>query len=103
MVVGGATSAGVIQRMTEKRHLESDPDLDLQVDLSEADGGRFAFQQMGFEIFRDEPIFGSGPRIFYRSLEKWDLDFMGWSSVFAHNEYVQVCLTTDWLISSCSQ
>ena len=94
VVVGGATSAGVIQRMTEKRHLESDPDLDLQVDLSEADGGRFAFQQMGFEIFQDEPIFGSGPRAFsYRSLEKWDLDSLGMRDglpVFAHNEYVQV-------------
>jgi O-antigen ligase/tetratricopeptide (TPR) repeat protein len=92
-VAGGVTSVGVIRNLTEKRQLEQNRDLDPEVDLADADGGRFAFQQMAFEVFQDEPILGRGPRAFsYRSLEKWDRDSLGiWSNlpVYAHNEFMQ--------------
>lgn len=94
-VVGGVTSIPVIQKITEERVEANNPGAETrEVTLAEADGGRFAFQQMAFEVFLDSPAVGEGPRAFsYRSLEKWDPDSFGlWNAlpVFAHNEFLQV-------------
>lgn len=93
--VGGiVSSVWMVQRITEKRVEKVEEDTGRKVEATIRDGGRLAFQQMGFEIFLDSPGVGGGARAFsYRALEKWDPDvlelWMG-DPEFAHNEFVQL-------------
>ena len=93
--VGGiVSSVWVVQRITEKRVEKYEENTGRKVEAKVSDGGRVAFQQMGFEIFLDSPVVGGGARAFsYRALEKWDPDtlelWMG-DPEFAHNEFIQL-------------
>ena len=93
--VGGiVSSVWVVQRITEKRVEKYEENTGRKVEAKVSDGGRVAFQQMGFEIFLDSPAVGGGARAFsYRALEKWDPDtlelWMG-DPEFAHNEFIQL-------------
>ena len=93
--VGGiVSSVWMVQRITEKRVEKYEEDTGRKVEAKVSDGGRVAFQQMGFEIFLDSPAVGGGARAFsYRALEKWDPDtlelWMG-DPEFAHNEFIQL-------------
>jgi O-antigen ligase len=93
--VGGiVSSVWMVQRITEKRVEKYEEDTGRKVEAKVSDGGRMAFQQMGFEIFLDSPVVGGGARAFsYRALEKWDPDtlelWMG-DPEFAHNEFIQL-------------
>ena len=93
--VGGiVSSVWMVQRITEKRVEKYEEDTGRKVEAKVSDGGRVAFQQMGFEIFLDSPVVGGGARAFsYRALEKWDPDtlelWMG-DPEFAHNEFIQL-------------
>lgn len=93
--VGGiVSSVWMVKRITEKRVEKIADEVNYEVDNEVRDGGRVAFQQMGFEIFLDSPVIGGGARAFsYRALEKWDPDtlelWMG-DPEFAHNEFVQL-------------
>ena len=93
--VGGiVSSVWMVQKITEKRVEQHEEDTGRKVEAKISDGGRVAFQQMGFEIFLDSPAVGGGARAFsYRALEKWDPDtlelWMG-DPEFAHNEFVQL-------------
>ena len=93
--VGGiVSSVWMVQRITEKRVEKYEEDTGRKVEAKVTDGGRVAFQQMGFEIFLDSPAVGGGARAFsYRALEKWDPDtlelWMG-DPEFAHNEFIQL-------------
>ncbi|MDA7616711.1 O-antigen ligase family protein, partial [bacterium] len=93
--IGGiVSSVWMVQRITENRVEKYEEATGRKVEAKVSDGGRVAFQQMGFEIFLDSPIVGGGARAFsYRALEKWDPDtlelWMG-DPEFAHNEFVQL-------------
>ncbi|HBI32779.1 MAG TPA: hypothetical protein DDY45_12120 [Verrucomicrobiales bacterium] len=93
--VGGiVSSVWVVQRITEKRVEKYEENTGRKVEAKVSDGGRVAFQQMGFEIFLDSPVVGGGAGAFsYRALEKWDPDtlelWMG-DPEFAHNEFIQL-------------
>jgi hypothetical protein len=93
--VGGiVSSVWVVQRITEKRVEKYEENTGRKIEAKVSDGGRVAFQQMGFEIFLDSPVVGGGARAFsYRALEKWDPDtlelWMG-DPEFAHNEFIQL-------------
>lgn len=93
--IGGVVSSvWMVQRITENRVEKYEEVTGRKVEAKVRDGGRVAFQQMGFEIFLDSPVVGGGARAFsYRALEKWDPDtlelWMG-DPEFAHNEFVQL-------------
>jgi hypothetical protein len=93
--IGGiVSSVWMVQRITENRVEKYEEATGRKVEAKVRDGGRVAFQQMGFEIFLDSPVVGGGARAFsYRALEKWDPDtlelWMG-DPEFAHNEFVQL-------------
>lgn len=93
-VAGIVSSVWMVQKITDKRVEQIEQEVNYTPSREVHDGGRVAFQQMGFEIFLDSPVVGGGARAFsYRALEKWDPDtlqlWMG-DPEFAHNEFVQL-------------
>ena len=63
--IGGiVSSVWMVQRITENRVEKYEEATGRKVEAKVRDGGRVAFQQMGFEIFLDSPVVGGGARAF---------------------------------------
>ena len=93
--VGGiVSSVWMIKKITERRAEKVEQVVNYKPSREVNDGGRWAMQQMGFEVFLDSPVVGGGSRAFsYQALERWDADKMElWMGdpEFAHNEFVQL-------------
>lgn len=82
-----------LQNISNDRSVRSLGDLAEDTRVLVADGGRFGFQQMAFEMFQDSPVFGNGARAFsYLAWSHWDPEerpVWDHNPQFAHNEFLQ--------------
>ncbi len=93
MFIGLAGSTLMIQKIIDQRAEDMLELHGVEGTRSLDDGGRMAFQQQAFEIFKESPLIGMGARSYsYLSLENWDIEkrpLYERPPEFVHNEYLQ--------------